>query len=464
MKPSITILGAGLVGSLLAIMMRQKGYEVKVYERRPDMRQVNISAGRSINFAMSERGWKALALMGMDQEIRDMSIQMPGRMLHQSEGDLQFQHYGKKGESIYSVSRADINKALMNRAEKEGAEIFFEHKALDVDLQGQRFLCQLPDGSETLIDYDFIFGADGAYSALRTALVVQDRTNYNQHYLDYGYKELSIPKGKTNENLWQIEKKALHIWPRRNFMMIALPNLDGSFTCTLFAPFEGKDSFAQLNNDEAILKFFQKEFPDALPLMPTLLDDFKNNPTSSLITTKVYPWIYKDSAALIGDAAHAVVPFYGQGLNAGFEDISILHQLLEENEKINCAHTLKQYQELRKENADALAELAYLNFIEMRDLVADQEFLLRKQIEQDLGRDFPHLFNSVYEMVSFTHTPYVIALKNMELQSTLLAKIMATPQHYFEAKHDPQYQEMLSKWLKDYEKAHTHLKSQYGFH
>lgn len=464
MKPTITILGAGLVGSLLAVMFRQKGYPVKVYERRQDMRKVNISAGRSINFAMSERGWKALELMGLDQVIRNITIQMPGRMLHQKNGQLQFQQYGKKGESIYSVSRAEINKALMDKAEEEGAEIFFQHRAVKVDLPQKQFLCQFPDDSEEKIDYELIFGADGAYSSLREALVHQERTNYDQHYLEYGYKELSIPAGNTSEDLWQIEQQALHIWPRRNFMMIALPNLDGSFTCTLFAPFEGKDSFEQLNSDEAILAFFKEEFPDAVPLMPTLLEDFKNNPTSSLITTKVDPWIYQNNAAIIGDAAHAVVPFYGQGLNAGFEDISVLYQIIEQNNnEENWGQMLAEYQIMRKENADALAELAYLNFVEMRDLVADQDFLQRKKIEQDLGRNFPDIFNSVYEMVSFTHTPYTIALKNMELQAALLHKIMSYKDDYFKHFEEANYQIQLKEWLKEYAAKNKALYDNYPY-
>lgn len=455
-KHSITILGAGLVGSLLAIFFRQKGYEVTVFERRPDMRKTTISAGRSINFAMSKRGWKALNIVGMEEEIRAMTIPMPGRYLHQDDGSHQFQAYGKQGESIYSISRAGINMALMNRAEKEGAKLLFNQKATKVDLEHKTIIFD----EESAIQhhsYDLLFGADGAYSVLRTALTYLDRTNFEQHYLEHGYKELSIPAGDGVDNKWQIEKNALHIWPRRNHMMIALPNLDGSFTCTLFFPFEGTPSFESLHSDEEILIFFKEHFPDAVPFMPTLLDDFNNNPTSSLITTKVYPWIYKGEAALIGDAAHAVVPFYGQGLNAGFEDITILNDLLKDNNTPDWAEVLKAYQSQRKDNADALAELAYLNFIEMRDLVADESFLLRKKIEQDLGRRFPGVFNSVYEMVSFTHTPYKVALKNMKLQDQLLEKIMGHSD-YFNSVQDDTYYKQLETWIEAYKKEDLALR------
>lgn len=465
MQKKITILGAGLVGSLLAIYFRQKDYEVEVFERRPDMRKEKIAGGRSINFAMSERGWKALKIVGMEEEIKEMTIPMPGRYLHQEDGKEQFQAYGKNNESIYSISRAGINKALMNKAEKLGARIFFNKRVKKVQLEEKQFVyINEVDGSEEYHSYDLLFGADGAHSALRSSITYLDRTNYNQHYLAHGYKELNIPPGN-KENKWQIEKNALHIWPRRNFMMIALPNLDGSFTCTLFAAFHGENSFDALNNEEAILRFFNEQFPDAVPLMPSLLEDFKNNPTSSLITTKVFPWIYKGEAALIGDAAHAVVPFYGQGLNAGFEDITVLDSILKEQEEkeVDWEQVLQIYQKRRKENADALADLAYLNFIEMRDLVADQEFLKRKKIEQDLGRRYEKVFNSVYEMVSFTHTPYIIALKNMELQTGLLEKIMAYDLDYFENIENANYQKQLEAWLDEYAAKNKALYEKYKF-
>lgn len=453
---TITILGAGLVGSLLAVFFRQKGYEVNVFERRPDMRKTTISAGRSINFAMSERGWKALSIVGMEEEIRAMTIPMPGRYLHQEDGSHQFQAYGKQGESIYSISRAGINMALMNKAEELGAQFHFDHRAQKVDLESKSIV--FDENSKTAQhDYELLFGADGAHSVLRTAITYQDRTNFEQHYLEHGYKELNIPAGNTADNKWQIEKNALHIWPRRNHMMIALPNLDGSFTCTLFFPFEGTPSFESLHSDEELLIFFKEHFPDAVPFMPTLLEDFNNNPTSSLITTKVFPWVYKGEAALIGDAAHAVVPFYGQGLNAGFQDVTILNDLLEQNHNADWATILEQYQSHRKENSDALAELAYLNFIEMRDLVADESFLLRKKIEQDLGRRFPGVFNSVYEMVSFTHTPYRVALENMKLQDRLLKKIM-DHSDYFQSVEDDTYYRLLEEWIQEYRKEDLALR------
>jgi kynurenine 3-monooxygenase len=442
---SVTILGAGLVGSVLAVLLRRRGYEVTIYERRPDMRKAEIAAGRSINFALSHRGWKALELAGLREEIESISIPMPGRFLHQEDGSSAFQAYGKNGEAIYSVSRGELNKRLMTLAEQSGAKIHFNHRCTKALVPENIIRIQSETGTQEL-KCDLLFGADGAFSSLRTSLSFMDRTNFSQHYIEHGYKELSIPAGPNGE--WLIEKNALHIWPRHNYMMIALPNLDGSFTCTLFFPFEGNPSFNSVKSREEINVFFKKQFPDAVALMPTLIEDYLNNPVSSLITTKIFPWHYKDQSCIIGDAAHAIVPFYGQGLNAGFEDCTVLDGLIEKLDN-NWAEIFREYEKVRKPNADAIAELAFKNFIEMRDKVADPEFLQRKKIEKELGRRFPGQFNSVYEMISFSHAPYALAWKSMKLQDELLAKIAARGD-FFENIQSAGFEEELESWLGEY--------------
>jgi len=447
MKRSISILGAGLVGSVLAVLLRKRGYEVTLYERRPDMRLETVGAGRSINLAMSDRGWRALELAGLRQEIESIAIPMPGRFLHQENGQSAFQAYGKNGEAIYSVSRGLLNQKLMDLAEASGATIHFNQRCTRVDIPENTIHLQAEDGSERTVNCDLLFGADGAFSALRTSMSFMDRTNFSQSYIEHGYKELCIPPGPGGS--WLMEKNALHIWPRHNFMMIALPNTDGSFTCTLFFPFEGDPSFASLQSDKEIMSFFQNQFPDAVSLMPTLLKDFKHNPVSSLITTKILPWHYQDKSCLIGDAAHAIVPFYGQGLNAGFEDCSVLTALMDQHGD-NWTLILQELERERKPNGDAVADLALMNFIEMRDKVADPKFLERKKIEKDLGLRFKGRFNSVYEMVSFSHTPYSYALHCSKAQDVLLEQIMAEGD-YFQNIQDPVFLAKTEEWMQRYE-------------
>jgi kynurenine 3-monooxygenase len=448
-KRSVTILGAGLVGSVLAVLLRKRGYEVTIYERRPDMRKEAIGAGRSINLAMSNRGWKALELAGLREDIEAIAIPMPGRFLHQEDGSSAFQAYGKNGEAIYSVSRGELNKKLMDLAEQNGAKILFNQRCTRVDVAKNIIYIQHENGKEDAIQCDLLFGADGAFSSLRTAMSYVDRTNFSQFYIEAGYKELNIPAGP--DGSWLIEKNALHIWPRHNYMMIALPNIDGSFTCTLFFPFEGDPSFATIQNEEQVRNFFNRQFPDAVALMPTLVHDFMNNPVSSLITTKIFPWKHEDKSCLIGDAAHAIVPFYGQGMNAGFEDCTVLEGLMEEHGE-DWDRILSQFQEKRKPNADAVADLALNNFIEMRDKVADPVFLERKKIEKELGLRYKGRFNSVYEMVSFSHTPYAYALHCIKAQDVLLGNIMAEGD-FFKNIEQPEFAAKLETWLKDYEAA-----------
>lgn len=459
MARQITVLGAGLVGSLLAILLKKRGYEVTIYERRPDMRSNKIAAGRSINLAMSERGWRALDLAGLRDDIQSLAIPMYGRYLHQSDGSSAFQQYGTNNEAIYSVSRGDLNKKLMTLAEEHGVKINFAHRCTGVDVEQNILHFEDLDGNQLPeVTTDLLFGADGAHSALRNSYIYRDRTDAQHFYLKHGYKELAIPPDQAGK--LQIEENGLHIWPRKNFMMIALPNTDGTFTCTLFLPFEGDLSFEHLNTEEEVKQFFKEQFPDALPKMPTLIEDFFDNPTSSLITTFVDPWYYKDKSAVIGDAAHAIVPFYGQGMNAGFEDCTILAGLMDKHGD-DWATILEAYHDMRKPNGDAVAHLALKNFVEMRDKVADADFLERKKIEKELVRRYPKEFISVYEMVSFTHIPYATAMSCIEAQDKLLAKIMEQGD-FFKNIEENSFKEQLDKWVADYHQSVKELDFGHG--
>jgi kynurenine 3-monooxygenase len=428
MKKEIAIAGAGLVGSLLSIYLSKRGYKVSLFERRDDMRKSGVIAGRSINLALSDRGIKALSEVGIMDEIRKIAIPMHGRFIHHADGNTAYQPYGKEGQYINSVSRAELNCKLMDLAEKHGAEIVFNARCQSVNFTENQLTFERPDLSTFQKGgYEVIFGSDGAYSAVRLAHQLQsDRFQYTQFYIDFGYKELSIPAGSGNSFL--IEKNALHIWPRGNFMLIALPNIDGSFTCTLFFPFDGDPSFSSLDTKEKIKSFFDKTFPDASALMTTLVDDFQKNPTSSLITVKCFPWIRDGKFALIGDAAHAIVPFFGQGMNCGFEDCSVLNELADKY-KNDWGMILKQYQELRKPDADAIADLALNNFVEMRDKVADAKFLLQKKIESRFSAKYPDMWIPAYSQVTFSpHIRYSDAQKNGQRQQEIMDEVMALPE------------------------------------
>jgi kynurenine 3-monooxygenase len=418
----IAIAGAGLVGSLLSIYLKKRDYVVSVFERRSDMRSSDYVGGRSINLALSNRGIRALEEVGLAEELKRIAIPMHGRMMHDIKGNLSYQAYGKDGQYINSISRSALNIALMNEAEKTGVQFYFEQKIEKTDLQ--KTTLTLEDKNQKLSEkkFDLIIGADGAFSAIRDAFRISDRFDYQQFYIQHGYKELSIPAG--TGGTFQLEKNALHIWPRESFMLIALPNPDGSFTLTLFFPFEGNPSFASLNSTQAIQEFLEKTFPDAVALMPDHLKDFEHNPTSSLVTVKCYPWV-KNNTLLIGDAAHAIVPFYGQGMNAGFEDCRVLNKLLDEHQD-NWGAVLPAFQELRKPDGDAIAQLALDNFIEMRDLVADKDFLLRKKIEAKLHALFPTQWIPQYSMVTFhENIRYSDAYNTGQKQKKIMDEVMA---------------------------------------
>tara|TARA_B100000497_G_scaffold128046_1_gene172799 strand:+ start:4807 stop:6126 length:1320 start_codon:yes stop_codon:yes gene_type:complete len=399
----ITLVGGGLAGSLAAVYLAKRGYEVNIYERRPDMRNVEIPAGRSINLALSTRGIDALKRVGLDQVVLDQAIPMAGRMMHDEKGNLAYQPYGKDGQVINSVSRAHLNIQLLKLAdEHKNVNQFFNMRCQEVDIENS--ICKFTNektGENIEVKSDYILGSDGAYSPVRLKMMRNDRFDYSQSYTKSGYKELNITP--TPDGNFAMDPDSLHIWPRGNFMMIALPNPDKSFTCTLFMPYAGEVGFDQTNSDQEILNFMNTYFADAVPLMPELLNDFKRNPVGSLVTVRCYPWHMK-KATLIGDACHAIVPFYGQGMNCAFEDCVELDNCLEEFGDWDKA--MNEYQKRRKPNADAIADLALQNFIEMRDLVGDKDFLHYKKMEHQLCELYPDLFKSQYEMVTFSKVPY----------------------------------------------------------
>ena len=423
MEKKIIIVGAGLAGSLCALYMLQRGYNVTVYERRSDMRKSVMTAGRSINLALSKRGWTALKKVGIEDRVMEISIPMPKRIMHDLEGELTDQYYGNEDQAIYSVPRGELNVLLMNLAEKNGAQIFFNHKCVDVNMErAELTLANTLEDSNINIKCDLIVGADGAFSAVRDKMTRQDRFQFSQYYIDHGYKELLIPANDDGSH--KIEKHALHIWPRGNFMLIALPNLDGSYTCTLFSPFEGEDSFKELNTPKKVTTFFNKVFKDFAPLIPDLVDQFFNNPTASLGIFKCYPWHIKGHCVLIGDSAHATVPFYGQGMNASFEDCRVLDELIE-NYSEDFSLVLREFSKSRKPNGDGLQDLSLHNFIVMRDKTADPKFLLQKKIEQKFSQLYPDKWVPLYTMVSFTNISYSDAWKIGMSQEKLMADIMS---------------------------------------
>lgn len=438
------IVGGGLVGALWAVFLAKRGYAVDVYERRGDMRAAGYSGGRSINLAMSHRGWRAVEKAGILEELRKVAIPMHGRMMHSPTGELTFQQYGKEGEAIYSVSRGGLNLELLRIADNfEQVRFHFHQKCNDIDAErGIAHFEHTLTGETTTVESPLIFGTDGAFSAVRASLQNRPRFNYAQSYLDYGYKELSIPPGPEG---FRMDAHALHIWPRGNFMLIALPNMDRSFTCTLFMPFEGEFSFESLQTDEQVAAFFNRFFADAVALMPGLLEDFRENPTSALATVRCSPWHVADRVLLLGDAAHAIVPFFGQGMNAGFEDCTLLDELLTTHSE-RWEEVIPRFSRERVPDANAIADLALQNFIEMRDLVADPGFLLRKRIAATLAERYPEEFMPMYSMVSFSHIPYREALRAGQEQEVLLARIAAAPGIENNIEQHPDVDRLFREW------------------
>lgn len=422
---NVAIAGAGLVGSLLAIFLRKRHYNVEIYERRPDARVNKLYAGRSINLALSTRGWKALKTAGLQEVVQKMAIPMYRRVMHDNRGQLTYQPYGKSGEAIYSVSRGGLNKLLMDKAERHGVHINFEHKLEQVDFKTAE--AQFEDVARqerTTVKPDALIGGDGAFSAVRRNMQFTDRFSYSQNFIEHGYKELTIPA--TAEGKHQMEQNALHIWPRGHYMLIALPNPDGSFTCTLFFPYEGNPSFASLPDAVSARRFFEEQFPDALALMPHFDAEWEENPNASLVIIRCFPWSRNGKVGLIGDASHAIVPFYGQGMNSGFEDCTVMDEMLEHFGH-NWQDLWDSFERQRKPDADAISELAMRNFVEMRDLTGDADFLLRKKIESRFSEKYPDKWQPLYSLVTFSHTRYSEALALGKKQDELMQEIMNIP-------------------------------------
>ncbi len=408
-KETVTLVGAGLVGSLTALSLARRGYTVEVFEKRPDMRIEKMSAGKSINLAVSVRGLHALAQVGLREKVLGFSVPMPGRLLHGvAQGGVTpivFQKYGKNaGDFIYSIPRGKLNAILMTEAENTGR----------VRIHFNKEYAGSPEG--------MVLGADGAYSAIRTEIQTRaapEGRRCTESVLDYGYKELTIPAGVG----CPFSLGGLHIWPRATFMLIALPNLDGSFTCTLFLPHArraGVPNFTDLQSPEDVLTLFAREFPDVTPYVERLTATFFENPTGSMVTVKSRPW-YHDRFLVLGDAAHAIVPFFGQGMNCGFEDVTSLMEILDTGVPLQMAGPALE--EMRASNADAIADMAVANFVEMRDQVGKPEFLVAKSVEQTLMREFPEDYVSRYQLVSFTRVPYEMAYQVGQVQDSLLQEL-----------------------------------------
>jgi kynurenine 3-monooxygenase len=421
MNDTITLIGSGLAGPLLAIELKKRGFPVEIYERRPDMRRVQISAGRSINLALSTRGIYALQQAGIWESMKNIIIPMKGRMMHAVSGELTFQRYGKDDtEVINSISRAELNMALMTAAEGRGVKIHFNQRCTGYDLRsGILEFRNEETGEEPKLESGIVIGTDGSASAIRQELLKLPRFNFSQQYLDYGYKELTIPAGANGEH--QLETHALHIWPRGNFMLIALPNIDGTFACILFLPFEGPDSFASLDTEDKVHALFAANFPDALRLMPQLTENYFANPTGAMVTIKCSPW-HHGNALLLGDSAHAIVPFFGQGLNCAFEDCTVFLEVLDRVGP-EWPRVFEEFESARKLNTDAIADLAVENFVEMRDRVADPRFLFRKKVELALEAKFPGHFVPKYAMVTFHRLPYSVAESRGKIQDRMLGEL-----------------------------------------
>jgi kynurenine 3-monooxygenase len=417
----LVLIGSGLAGGLLAAYLGRRGYDVDLYERRADPREGNIVGGRSINLAISTRGIHALEQIGIAHDALQHAIPMRGRMIHPAGAGARtiFSPYDVDPKKcINSIGRAALNTTVIEAAQQyPNVRVHFNHKCTGVDLEAAT--AQLETENVKVTGHgDAVIGVDGAFSAVRQSMQLKiDSFQYDESYLAHGYKELTIPPGP--DGLWRMEKNALHIWPRKSFMMIALPNPDGSFTCTLFWQFEGPRSFATTQTDDDVRRFFEEEFPDAVPLMPTLLEDFRQNPTGSLVTIRCAPWSYRDKVCLLGDAAHAVVPFYGQGMNAAFEDCVVLDECLEQFSD-NRERAFAEYFYRRKENADALADLAIGNFIEMRDKTASKTFRAKRKLDHFLEAALPEIYLPLYTMVTFTRIPYAQAAQRARLQDRIV--------------------------------------------
>ncbi|MBE0420539.1 FAD-dependent monooxygenase [Pseudoalteromonas nigrifaciens] len=423
----ITVVGAGPVGALLTVILARHGYQVDLFESREDSRHNDIYQGKSINIALSDRGWLALESVGIADEVKREAIPMYHRVMHDLEGNLTRQAYGKGKQAIWSVSRAKINELLVSLAEKEDkVSLHFSCHVIDVDFD-QPAITFKTKQDKIKHNSDLLFGADGAFSKVRRKMqeIPNKRISYSLDYMPQSYIELTIPPAA--DGSYQLEKQALHIWPRKDFMLIALPNPDGSFTCTLFMNQKGDISFDALTQRSAVEAFFQRYFSDAINLINNPIDEFISRKTTPLSLVHIDPWVVNNNVSLIGDAAHAMVPFYGQGMNCGFEDCRLLRELVSKHND-NWSEILSQYQTQRKPNCDAIIELAKRNFFEMSELSGNSSFQLCKKIEANFNERYPKLWVPLYTMVTFSpDIPYSEALRIGDIQKEIMAEIMALP-------------------------------------
>ena len=423
---TFTVIGAGPVGTLLAILLARHGYRVGLYEGRPDSRKTNIYQGKSINIALSDRGWTSLEKIGISDAAKRGAIPMYHRAIHSVDGDISALPYGKEGDAIWSVSREGINEQLLDIADAEpNIMTFFEHRLVDVDFKTAQTTFETAGNSKLVVESDYVFGADGARSKVRRLAHRQPRFSYSQVYMPQCYIELNIAANPDGSH--QLEKNALHIWPRKDFMLIALPNPDGSFTCTLFMNHSGEPSFESLADRAAVQNFFETHFAEAMPYLQQPVDSFLEKAAQPLFLVQVFPWSFHRRVGLIGDAAHAIVPFYGQGMNCGFEDCATLNALISEYQH-DWDRIFPAYENARKPNADAIAELSKRNFVEMSDLSGDPKFQLRKKIEAKFSSLYPELWTPLYSLVTFSpDIPYAEALRMGDEQKKLMDRVMAMP-------------------------------------
>ncbi|NEP01032.1 MAG: FAD-dependent monooxygenase [Symploca sp. SIO2E9] len=416
------IVGAGLVGSLLSLYLARADFKVSIFERNSDPRQVNLQAGKSINITLCERGFQALDAVGVGNLVRELCIPLYGRIIHSKDGQCTYQPYGNNQEAIYTIGREDLSRVLLDFSQKyKNIDFYFQQKCIGIDLQTATLeLQELNKGIITQVQGQRIFAADGAYSAIRQKMQRLKRFNYSQEYLEQGYREIIIPA--STEGSWLLEKNAIHIWPRDNFMLIGFPNLDGSFSLSLHLPYVGKISHESIKTYENIQNLFETYFSDILPLVKSSLKDYCTKPIGDMITVKCFPWTYQDKAALIGDACHAIFPYYGQGANAGFEDCQILIKCMEKHPG-DWQTIFQTYEKLRKQNMDVIAHLCSEHFRILRKLVGDPKFLLRNKIERKIQKMYPER-SSLYHNITFTCMPYAEALRIEQKNRFVIDKIM----------------------------------------
>jgi kynurenine 3-monooxygenase len=444
----ITIVGGGLVGSLLAIFLAKRGHDVNVYERRGDPRKTDVYAGRSINLVVSHRGWTALRAAGVEEAVKEIVVPVYARMMHDRDGKLNRVPYSIDNRAIHSVSRGELNRRLLTEAEKlPNVRLHFDHRCLDVDLEKAQCTFHVEGGAPQVVNADVVFGSDGAFSAVRQKMM-QGRFTYSQEYIEHDYKEVAFPANA--DGTPKMDPQCLHIWPRRYYMMMGLANQDGGFTGTLFMPNTSATvipeagrsksvgpghpespksipGFDTVKSESQVKAFFADHFADALPIVPDLTEQYLRNPQSTLVIIRCNPWTINGKVALIGDAAHAIVPFYGEGMNAGYEDCKVLNDLLNEHGDDNWSEVLHRYGAVRKPNGDAIADLSLRNFVEMRDLVADPKFLLRKKIEGHLQAKHPDKWLPLYSQVKFSNIAYADAWREGLRHDRIMEEVLAIP-------------------------------------